>query len=203
MTQIKKTLSFFLLAGSFALLIGGTVFMFVGEARANPEAFTRKTPGVATTSPTFMTPGTATTTYTLDTGSSGNLLAPSRIATLLVQQTASSTGTELKWRYEASQDTTCGSNPTAADWYAYDVPADQNVTGTTTPVGVAALPVDYGWRYASTTPGGAAVTTSTNLGKKRIEVPVTTRCVRAIFFLPIGSTNGAVWAEWVYKKEAP
>lgn len=203
---MSHTKSIFLVLLGTAILITGMLFGFVTIAHANPEGFLLKPPQssngtlTATTSPSYMTPGTATTTYSFDT-SAGNVFAASNQAALLVQYTASSTLSALQWRYEYSQDTTCGTSPTTADWYAQNDVSYTNQTATTSPYGIQSGPFEYRWNYASSTPGAAAVATNQNLGKKVIMVPIPTRCVRVMFYVPIGASNGAVWAEWVAKKE--
>lgn len=198
---IKNTLYLALLLG--AIFLTGAMFFFVSTAHANPEGFIRSRPAVATSSPSYMTPGTATTTYSVDTGA-GNTFAPNNVAILLTQFTASSTASVLAWRYEFSQDSSCGTNPTTADWYAYDAPITENAVGTTSPLALSSLPLENKWTFASSTPGaGAATSTGAdgNTIKKAILVPLHTRCARAMFYVPVGAGNAGVWAEWVAKKE--
>lgn len=190
----------FALVGFLALTTAIVAVSFaITPVHANPEGFLRKQLTAATSSPTYMTAGTATTTLAFDT-SAGNSFAPSKTAALLVQLTASSTSTTLRWRYEYSQDPLCGTTGSNADWYAQDSAAF-DATATTSPLTYTQGAFEASWTYASTTPGAAAGSASANHGNKLVLVQVPTRCVRVMFYLPTGSTNGAVWAEWVAKKE--
>lgn len=185
-----------------AAAMAATAFLFfsITPANANPSSFLRKQSAAATTTLTYMTPGAATTTLAFDT-SAGNTFAPSGTTALLIQLTASSTITDLRWRYEYSQDVACGTTGGNADWYAGDAGFDVNLTATTSPVRYTSGAFDYAWTFSSSTPGAGNAVATLNLGKKIVLVPTPTRCVRAVFFLPIGSTNGAVYAEWLAKKE--
>lgn len=156
----------------------------IPQAHANPSSFLRKQPATASTSPTYMTPGTATTTFAFDTAQ-GNNFAPDS-AVFLAQQTASSTG-NLAFFIEYSQD--------GADWYQSNV----GTQGTTTAVQNITTPFSYLWTFASTTPGGGAP--AGNRQNKAIEVKTPTRFVRIVFYIPAGTTNSAIWGEWVAKKE--
>lgn len=166
---------------------------------ANPASWMRSQSASATTSPAYMTPGTATTSVVLDTGSGNRFAGDS--AALLVQLTASSTDTLLTWIYEYSQDPKCSSDETAADWYGGGIGSERNQTGTTTPFGLASSAQEYRLQFASSSPAAGATAADNNRSLKLVEVPLPARCVRVSFYLPTGSTNGAVWAEWVGKKE--
>lgn len=137
----------------------------------------------ATTSPTYMTPGTATTTLTDNTCQDS--VVPYDSKSLLVQLTASSTGTTLNFGVEYSQD--------GIDWYADNTPS----LATTSPTYSAQRANSYSWTFASTTPGGGAVPASNNIALKIFNVDVHARYTRVFFSLPPGSTNGAVWARWI------
>lgn len=177
-------------AAAFLMLLAYAAF--APAVHANPEGFMRKQPATATSSPAYLAPGTATTTYAFDT-SVGNAFAPSATAALLIQFTGSSTAANLRWHYEYSQDTVCGTTGSNADWYAGDNALVGDRTATTSPATYTSGIFESSWFFASTTMGPTS--------KKLVMVPTPTRCVRVLFSLPAGSANGAVWAEWVAKKE--
>lgn len=199
MTLTQKTLGIATIAA--AMFVTAFVFLSVQEAEANPSNYVYA-PTTATTSLTYMTPGTATTTKIFDTEANVSKNAADNVR-LLVQFTASSTSSTLAWRYEYSQDLSCKVNPTAADWYMGDWTNLGTVASTTqaSPSVLTSGPYENKWTFASTTPAAGAVTASVNRGLKIVEVPVYTKCVRVSFYLPIGSTNGAVWADFVARKE--
>lgn len=159
--------------------------------KANPSYFTRAN-GIlcgsltATTSPTFMTAGTATTTVTFDSGCATSNSQDSSV--LSMQLTASSTNTKLAVNFEYSQDN--------IDWYQSNLSAQ----ATTTPVQDISTAQSYLWSFASTTPGLGAPAGTRQM--KTIVVPTPTRYVRAVFTIPSGSTNGAIWAEFDAKRQA-
>lgn len=173
-----------------ALFLLALCFSYV--ARANPSFFTRAN-GLAcgsltaTTSVSYMTAGTATTTYTFDTGCATAGSADS--AVFVAQLTGSSTATILTTSFEYSQD--------GVDWYS-----DSLSQGATTTSAQALTPArTYTLAFASTTVGGLG-----GVGNGRvyraITVPTPTRYVRAIQSLTPASTNGAVWGEFVSKRQA-
>lgn len=197
------------LLGIFVIAL--TLFSFVQIAQANPTLFQRfagitsSGTATATTTRSFMTPGTATTTYYADVGQ-GNFSFDS--AVLATQYTASSTGI-LNFRLEYAHDTpgfNCVTSPTACDWYS-DNTMQPGVTtvSTTTDSGITYTPnvQTYNWKFASSTDGcstGLALA-SVNRTCRLFTVQTPTRYVRAVFFVPPGTTNSAVWAEFITQKE--
>lgn len=194
-----------------AIVIFVGVFGFTQTVKANPTLFTRfknifaASSEVATTSPRFMTPGTATSTIYADSGQNESSFQSSVLA---VQVLASSTGSIFNFRLEYADETptfNCYSTPTACDWYTDSTLQTGVGVSTTTDSGINYIPTaqTYSWKYASTTEGcttGSNIT-SVNRGCKLITVPTPTRYTRAVFWLPIGSTNGAVWAAFIAKRE--
>lgn len=176
-------LSLFVVLGVFA----GTAV----KVHANPSYIA---PGVATgstvSSLSYMTPGTATTTTpTYDSYTDGTNNTPNT-ATLLVQFTASSTASILNISLEYSNDGT--------NWYR-DLLWVQATT--TQPVSLN-TPNTFQLTFASsTTLGGAAGPATKN--NVAITVPTPARYVRAVFSIPIGALNGAVYAAIVPSKEQP
>jgi hypothetical protein len=183
----------FAVAGFVILCLG---ILFIGTAKANPLGFQRAQTGAATTTVAYLTPGTATTTLIYDAGIGQNLAADS--AVLLIQLTASSTTTTLKWKLEYSQDNLCATTPGKADWYSESV---NNAAATASTTVEVRDTKEYSWLYASSTIG--TQTAPNTPGMKKIDVPTPTRCVRAVFYLPAGSAGAAIWAEFVGKKQTP
>lgn len=188
-----KKLSIPLAAIALATLIG--LFAVIGVVKANPLAFNRFQTASATSTLAYLMPGAATTTLTLDAQNGNNFAANS--AELLIQLKASSTLTTLKWRYEYSQDAACQSAPATVNWYAESI----NLAAATASSTVEVRDFkEYSWNYASTSIQGTQ-TVATPFALKAFSVATPTKCVRVIFYLPIGSANAGIWAEFVNVKE--
>lgn len=172
-----------------ALFLLALCFSYV--ARANPSFFTRANSAIcgnytATTSPSFMTAGTATTTYTFDTGCGTANSTDS--AVFAMQLTGSSTATVLTTVFEYSQD--------GVDWYSDTL----SQGATTTPGQALTTARTYTLTFASSTVGGAGGTGNGRV-YRTVTVPTPTRYVRAIQSLAPASTNGAVWGEFIAKRQ--
>lgn len=188
-----------------ALTIAG--MSLVKTVSANPSQVLVSKSAAATTTLSYITAGTATTTPAFDTQADGGLIADT--ATLAMQFTASSTATIFQWRYEYADNTIvngqlvdCSATPTKCDWYSVAEVESFRITSTatTTPFQVASAPLELSWKFASTTQGAGAIVAD-NLALRIFKVPVFARYVRAAIFLQTGSTGGAVWTEWLGKKE--
>lgn len=183
---MKKVISIITVA--IILFVGG--YISIQKVKANPifAPITVQT-ATATSSLIYMTPGTATTTLTLDTYSSGN----SRLAmnaTLLVQFVGTSTASILNIFPQYSQD--------GIDWYQDGGSLINNFATTTKPFDIGQVgPFNY--TFSSTSPSFVAGNNTTSTRAVRVNTP--TRYVRAVFTLPIGSANGAIWAQFVPTKE--
>lgn len=174
-------------------------FSFFAVAKANPSFFIRGnslgTPVcsqfIATTSVSYMTAGTATSTVTLDGGCGSAQGADS--AALMVQFAGSSTAAVLNADIEYSQDN--------VDWYATGYAgASDAVSASTSPSITSAQ--QYIFNFASSTINRSITTNANSATSTRIvRIAMPTRYVRAVFSLPVGSTNGAVWAEFVGKRQ--
>lgn len=166
-----------------AMFIGQGVYMFTAHANPSIYAPTKETAPVTTTV-VYMAPGTATTTLTYDSFNGdysliGNL-------TLAFQYTASSTEPHLNVRLEDS--------PNNIDWYPRAVAVNTNATTTLmAPVGV------YNFDLATTTDNGGSGTSSRVNESFSVKAPM--RYVRAIFYVPQGGGNGALWAQMVPSKQ--
>lgn len=182
--------------------IGSLLFVVVGLVKANPQFFQAESGTAAATSTmSYMTPGAATTTLTIDSyklvQSSTETSNPTAYngLSLAVQFEATSTGSRLVRYYEYSSDN--------IDWYPQNV--ELNINATTT------IEVQHRKLYefsfpATSTPLSNAELPLTN-GKARVhkivDVPILARYVRVNFYIPVGSMNGAVWAEFMPRKERP
>lgn len=161
-------------------------------AKANPSFFIRANGSgcslTATTTRAFMTPGAATTTYTFDTGcaAAGSVDR----STFLAQFTGSSTVSSIQIAFEYSQDN--------VDWYN-----DRVFTAASTTQSFSLnQPNTYLWGFSSTSVTGG-IAGSTTINSRAIDVATPTKYVRAVITVPIGSLNGAFWAEFVGKRQNP
>lgn len=179
------------------------VFGMFYTVKANPSYFIRQNGPAnaisATSSVSYMTPGLATTTYYLDSGV-GTAGSADR-ATLLVQFIGSSSPLSiLNISYEYSQGgqgVDCTVATSTCDWYQ-----DNTVPIASTTQSIGNIQTKT-WTFASTTQGQQfGVGTNGNRTLKAMDVPTPTRYVRAILSVPTGSLNGAVWAEFVAKRQA-
>lgn len=185
------------------------VSLFVGTggvAHANPLFGPQPvTTATATTTLNYMTAGTGTTSLAYDTyttNSSGTNTLVDNLG-LLLQGTASSTGTKFAVTYEYAIPTSgvnCATNQNACDWYQDN---QVGISATTSQAFQIVTPNSYVWNFASTSQGGAVVQGTNNRGLKFLNVPTLARYVRAVFSLPVGSTNGAIWAAFVPVKQRP
>jgi len=176
------------------IIIGISIVGFSSFVYANPSYFVPTyATATATTSPAYMTPGTATTTltfdaYDIDQTDESRGFNPTVLGglSLAVQYTGSSTDSKLNWQYEFSDD--------GIDWYWENIETNTNATTTQ----VAQSNRIYEWPFASSTSitGG-----SSDRAHKLITVPTPTRYIRTHLYLPVGSTNGAIWAEFIPIKQ--
>lgn len=206
MTNVRKVSSAIIIG---LLVLGAFVSFFPSILKANPLEFLVQNQGTlsvtATTSVSYMTPGTATTTSTVyDTYANGaaNTYATNNLA-LEIQFTASSTGSTLGWYYEYAQGNAaanCVSSPGSCDWYQDD--NFTNVNATTTQTFPVTLTNKYTWLFASSSQGGGPILTTNQISNKIVTVQPVARYVRAVFFVPIGSTNVAVWSAFVGQKQS-
>lgn len=195
MTQTVKYIGLLALG-----LVVFSVFGFYTLAKANPSFFVRQNNGVGTTASTsvaYMTTGTATTTKYLDTGAAGAQGADTAVFT--EQLVGSSTATTLNttFEYAVGNGTDCIATPSSCDWYGNN----QGDQATTTPSQSITTTQSSTLNFASTTQGGAPGNGDGRV-LKVIVVRVPTRYVRAVLTLPVGSFNGAVWGEFVAKRQA-
>ena len=182
--------------------MAGLTFLGAGLVMANPQFFqTESGTAAATSTVSYMTPGTATTTLVIDSfklvQSSTETPNPTayNALSLAIQFEATSTSSSLARYYEYSSDN--------IDWYPENEVTTINAT-TTIEIQHRKL---YQFSFpATSTPLSNAELPVTN-GKARVhkivDVPILARYVRVNFYIPVGSTNGAVWAEFMPRKERP
>jgi hypothetical protein len=157
----------------------------------------------ATTSPIYMYPAAATSTltcdaYTIDSKAISGYALDS--AVLAIQYHASSTDrATLNWYYEYSQD--------GKDYYPENQFLNENATTTFTNsvmalTGVASKLHSFAQIATSTSfsPDGYATSSA---ALKMVDVKTPTRYVRVKFFPQsgTGTTSGAVWAEFIPKRQ--
>lgn len=196
----KKVLA---LLGSLAVLSLG-VLLLAQKAGANPSFFiVGQATASATTTLTFMTPGTATTTVVQTATNNGNTMGLNA-ATLLVQFTGSSTASSLAVSFEYANNDAgvdCSVTPTVCDWYKDGLLGASAIVSTTTQIVSLAAATAYTLPFASTTVGGVLGTASRTTRIINVQTPA--QYVRAVFTLPIGSLNGAIYAKFLPTKERP
>lgn len=173
------------------------LYSFAAVGYANPS-YTAASAGTAaaTSTLTYLTPGTATTTEVWDAGAATGPLTDQ--GALLVQLTGSSTATVLNIAFEYAQyvGVDCKVNPTGCDWYN-----DRYFTSaSTTQAFNLNVANTYTWSFSSTSVSGGVIGT-TAVNKRIIGVQTPTRYVRAVLSIPAGALNGAVWAQFIGKKE--
>jgi hypothetical protein len=175
------------------LVVGG-----FSMAQANPSFFA---PGVATgtasSSVSYLTPGTGTTTTAVYDAYASGVNTKADTAVLLTQLTGSSTAATLNVTLEYSQDTDCVVNPRGCDWYSSAL----NVTASTSPVFSMSTVQGYTLQATGNKPGGeSGVFTRT---MRAMYIPMPMRYVRAVYTVPLGSTNAAVYGQIVPAKQQP
>lgn len=115
---------------------------------------------------------------------------------LLEQFSGSSTNSVLNTDVQYSQD--------GIDWYATSLAWTTDVTGNSATTSPALGNVEkYSFAFASSTINEAAADSNFAKSDRVVMLPTPTRFIRAVFTLPTTSTNGAVWAEFVAKQQAP
>lgn len=185
MTHIKK-------ASLFLIVLALGFMTYIVPASANPlqTAPTTQT-STATTSPAYMTAGNATSTLLFDSYGSGTPKISDQ-ATLLIQFSASSTVSVLNTNLEYSQD--------GIDWYQDGGVMENNFATTTKPFSITQVN-QFSLQFASSTAGLPANKLTDSTTTRAIFVRTPTRFVRAVFTLPVGSTPGGVWAQWLASRQ--
>lgn len=193
--------------GALMALMLTLVFSTVVTVKANPSFFLVQNNGLtttATTSLTYMTAGTATsTTRVIDAGAGGAQGADSGV--LALQFTGSSTPTNaatatttynVTIEYARGGQGDCVANPTICSWYSDNTFASSTVSQ------VISSPVVRQIQLGTQTLAGVLLSSSTPTAVL-VNVPMPTRYARAVISIQPGSTNGAVWAEFIDKRQNP
>lgn len=172
-----------------AILIVGLVSVEVVKANSSryiSSAVCTTSGNLSTTSLRFITPGTGTTTLPCNleyvAGIGGGVSAMDS-AILAVQYTASTTAPTLRMRTEISTD--------GIDWYPHKG-FILNSNATTTEI--SGTHAEYSWSVSTTTGDFAGSGTATRVHTS-IPLTIPARWVRVKFYAPIGTTNGALWAQ--------
>lgn len=171
-----------------------SLFMVGLTVHANPSFFQRQAtaPG-ATSTIAFMTAGTGTTTLTFDLGVSQANAADS--ATLLIQDTASSTAPVLKFRQEFSNDN--------IDWYSDVTPnyLPSLAGGNSTTTAVITPFHEYSITFATSTNGDMGGSGTPGRSNVAIQISTPTRYTRIKLYVPVSGGNQSIWAEIAAKKQ--
>lgn len=179
-------------------IISGTILsllalgVFAPVASANPSSFLtacQVQTAAATSTISLMTPNTATTTLTFDSYCSGSTFKTDQ-ASLLAYFNASSTASIVNINVEYSQNN--------SDWFqdaitSYSASTSQALSPNTITA--------YTWKFASSTAGLGALPVTNNFTPRIFNLLTPTRYTRVIFSVPIGASNGGVWAQIVPVKQ--
>ena len=190
---IRISLPILLIAAAFIGLNGPT-FIAGATAPRLQEPANCSTQGtsateLATTSISYMTPGTGTSTATCNMANAGEGTEVFDFATLAIQFTGSSTASSINIDIEHSQD--------GIDWYKDTV---RVIDASTTPSSFGLdNTTSYSLAFSSSTVGGGAGTS--DITTRVIDVPAVAKYVRAVFSIPAGSQNGAIWGNFVGKTQ--
>ena len=194
-TSLKYTITLSIIA---VLLLVGYAALPENETNANQSSlFVSPSTFVGTTTTPFyshLRAGAGTTTVYLP-ANIGGIDGAVDSASLLIQLTATSTPATLKWRYEFSEGfigANCVDTPNVCDWY----PESIELGGAASTTVVVRDFKEYSWLYASSTAGSS---NNNNRALKLVSVPTPTRYVRAVFYLPPGSPNAAIFSRFVSK----
>jgi hypothetical protein len=190
------------------IVLGALAFSFSNITFATPSKITSKAKtATATSTLVYMTVGAATSTtlvydsYQVDGKNQSNFgdTFATDNATLLLQVNASSSATIINVALEFSDDSACGTRPTACDWYENNL-SDMSTTTSIVSIGT---PDTLSWTFASTTIGGGTTLLGAaglnNRNNKAITIPTPLRYVRAVITLQ--GANGAIYGEIVPKKQ--
>lgn len=167
---------------TIAMTLIGSFFTASPVALANQSTFCMGDSTGATTTPAYMTPGTATSTLTNNICASDRTVALDRLF-LAMQFTASSTATNLTGAIEGSID--------GVDWY----PIPFGTVASTSPSLTIQSTGAFNWQFASSTPGGGTLASTTNRIMKIIEVPTWVRYTRV--WTGVTGGNGAFWGQFI------
>lgn len=202
---IKSAAFFGTILAALALLTAAAYFLSAKPAQANPTGFS-PTAGssAATTTPTFLTPAAPTSTPVVydaygvngtNEASTGSTQAADSIV-LLLQFAGSSTASTLNTIVQYSQD--------GKDWYAMSLGSNLDALTASSSPSLGAVAVASTLPFASSTLEGQAPATgvlNATSTTRMLILKTPTRYIRATSYLPSGSLGGAVWQQFVPKKQ--
>lgn len=189
----------FLPALLMAMFMTISGILFVPAAHANPLQF-KPTVQTASASSTpagafqgnFMTPGTATSSLAFDSYAAGQPFVTDQAA-LLLQFVSSSTASQVNINLEYSQD--------GVDWYQDGGTFENAFATSTKPFNLAQVNQYILPSSTSTVPGLGLPSATGATTTRAILVKTPTRFVRAVFSIPGGFGNGAIWSQWVPSRQ--
>lgn len=194
---MKRTISisvFTAVALAGLIAVGFVLSLLSSNAHAGPSYFLYKQTAAATSTLAFMSAGTATSTLTFDMGAGVKKGVDSVI--LLEQFNGSSTAAILNTDIQYSDD--------GINWFAESQGWNVDFSGTaaTTSPALGNL-MQYTFTFASSSINRQATDNAFASANRILNLVAPTRYIRAVFTMPSGSTNGAVWAEFISKIQAP
>lgn len=181
-----------------SIVFAGIIFVailaaFASRVQAQPSTLVVQTTAAATTTTTYMTAGTATTTYQIDSYpvyNSSKVFSMAGIdsATMFVVFNSAQATSTLAYQIQVSN--------TGSDWYGLTTPTSAT-PGSTGYFGIASSTANT-YYYASGIGGNAS---STN--EIAINLPaINALHERVVFSIPVGSPPGAIYEEFVLKRNA-
>lgn len=184
------------ITGMAFIVVAFLAFGFWTKTRANPTYFPAPVylnNQSASTSVTYLVPGLVTTTPMVLDAFSGNNPYMFNRASIEIQFAGSSTQAVLNAEVQHSDN--------CIDYYTESIgmSSTQYTSSSTPTLGIIQT---LQFVFASSTINRVGVTNANSATSSRIAfIDTPTRCTRVIFWQPIGSTNGAVWAVLVPVKE--
>lgn len=187
------------------IVIVGILLAGFQIADANPSYQIPVAPtATATSSVRYLTGNTASTTYTYDSYGSG-ITNLTDYTALLIQASASTTGSILGWRYEYADNTPgqdCTLSTANCDWYG------DSLAYATTTLSIGAQDTrnvapysDNIWPIATTTASGFIGSNKVGTLNKIVLAYTPTRYIRVVFYATGGSNPVSVWAKWIPRRE--
>jgi hypothetical protein len=176
---------------TLAIVVSLTVIWGSKAAKAEPSQILTKATASATSTVSYLAAGTATTSLSWDTQEDGGFSMDT--AALNIQFAGSSTASVLRIEIQHSQDD--------INWYPSGGSFVSGFATTSKPFDLSQIS-QFNYHFSSTTQNSIAVTNANSATSTRsLEVRVPERYIRAIFTLPVGSAGGAVWAQFVGKRQ--
>lgn len=179
--------------GAVAIVVAVFLVIFFApiSVDASPPTFIRiattgGTGANASTSASYMTGGTGTTTLTYDAyAASGTGEVDGQMTfTANIQIAAPSTATTYCRSIQLSHD--------GVDWYPFTSSSTSNIS--------SGLGVQC-WNFSSSSASLAAGSPVSATTTTSVQIPILDRFTRVLFYIPVGSPRGALWAEAIGIKQ--